>query len=126
MADVTVTDDGKKVPRVSIKEISRLTGFSITTVSMVINGRASEFSISDATRDLILQTAKQHNYQPNLHARSLRTRVTDIVGLIVPTLKNQFFSEMAETFESLARTHKKFALIDRYPKERYSHRQITS
>lgn len=97
--------------RTSLKHIAALTGYSITTVSMVLNGRAEEFNISAETRDLILAAAKEHNYQPNLHARSLRNRTTNILGLMVPTLNNRFFSEMAETFERLARRDQKIALI---------------
>ena len=104
--------DGEKAPRrTSLKEIAGLTGFSMTTVSMVLNGRAEEFSISSDTRDRILAAAREHDYRPNLHARSLRSRTTDILGLVVPTLANPFFSEMAETFESLARGDEKLALI---------------
>jgi DNA-binding LacI/PurR family transcriptional regulator len=97
--------------RTSLKHIAALTGYSITTVSMVLNGRAEEFNISSETRDLILAAAKEHNYQPNLHARSLRNRTTNILGLMVPTLNNRFFSEMAECFERLARRDQKIALI---------------
>ncbi len=97
--------------RTSLKHIAALTGYSITTVSMVLNGRAEEFNISAEARDLILTAAKEHNYQPNLHARSLRNRTTNIVGLMVPTLNNRFFSEMAECFERLARRDQKIALI---------------
>jgi len=97
--------------RTSLKHLAAITGFSITTVSMVLNGRAEEFNISAETRDLILAAAKQHNYQPNLHARSLRNRTTNIVGLVVPTLDNLFFGVMAETFERLARRDQKLALI---------------
>lgn len=97
--------------RISMKEIARMTGFSATTVSLVLNGRSKRFNISRETQDLIRSVAKQHNYYPNLHARSLRSRTTNIVGLTVPTLNNPFFGEMAETFESLARSDKKLPLI---------------
>jgi DNA-binding LacI/PurR family transcriptional regulator len=97
--------------RTSLKHIAALTGFSITTVSMVLNGRSEEFNISAETRDVILAAAKELNYQPNLHARSLRNRTTNILGLTVPTLNNRFFSDMAETFERLARRDQKIALI---------------
>jgi DNA-binding LacI/PurR family transcriptional regulator len=97
--------------RISIKEIARLSGFSSTTVSLVLNGRARRFHISPRTQELIRRVAKQHNYHPNLHARSLRSRSTNIVGLTVPTLNNPFFGEMAETFESLARKDEKLPLI---------------
>jgi DNA-binding LacI/PurR family transcriptional regulator len=78
---------------------------------MVLNGRAEEFGISARTRDLVLAAAREHDYRPNLHARSLRSRTTDILGLVVPTLYNPFFSEMAETFERLARGDQKLPLI---------------
>jgi DNA-binding LacI/PurR family transcriptional regulator len=94
-----------------MKEIARMTGFSPTTVSLVLNGRSKRFNISKETQELIRGVAKQHNYYPNLHARSLRSRTTNIVGLTVPTLYNPFFGEMAETFESLARSDRKLPLI---------------
>jgi len=97
--------------RTSLKQLAALTGYSITTVSMVLNGRAEEFSIAADTRDLILAAAREHDYRPDLHARSLRSRTTNILGLMVPTLNNRFFSEMAETFERLARRDQKLALI---------------
>ncbi len=107
------TNKHPEVPftRVSMKEIARMTGFSATTVSLVLNGRSKRFNISKETQDLIRSVAKQHNYYPNLHARGLRSRTTNILGLTVPTLNNPFFGEMAETFESLARSDKKLPLI---------------
>jgi DNA-binding LacI/PurR family transcriptional regulator len=100
-----------KIRGISLKEISSLTGFSATTVSMVLNGRAEEFNIAEETRSKIRAAAAKHNYRPNLHARNLRRRTSNIVGLMVPILTNRFFSSMAETFESLARENDKFPLI---------------
>ena len=97
--------------RTSLKEISRITGFSVTTVSMVLNGRAEEFNIAEKTKLRILEAAETHNYRPNLHARNLRNKTSNILGLMVPALTNRFFSSMAETFEKLARDNDKFALI---------------
>jgi DNA-binding LacI/PurR family transcriptional regulator len=97
--------------RVSLRDVARLTGFSVTTVSLVLNGRASRFRISAATRDLVRRAAQEHGYHPNLHARGLRSATSDLVGLMVPTLRNPFFNEMAETFERLARGDGKLALI---------------
>jgi len=100
-----------EVRRTSLKHLAALTGYSITTVSMVLNGRAEEFNISSEARDLILAAAKEHHYRPNLHARSLRNQTTNLLGLVVPTLDNLFFGTMAETFERLARRDQKLALI---------------
>src|SRR5512140_109325 len=97
--------------RVSLRDIARLTGFSVTTVSLVRNGRASRFNISTATRDLVRRAAQEHGYHPNLHARGLRSATSDLVGLMVPTLENPFFNQLAETFERLARGDGKLALI---------------
>ncbi len=97
--------------RTSLKNIAEATGYSITTVSMVLTGRAERFGVAASTQALVLEAAKRLDYQPNLHARSLRSRTSNLVGLMVPTLNNRFFSEMAETFERLARNDKKLALI---------------
>ncbi|MCB1357776.1 MAG: LacI family DNA-binding transcriptional regulator [Maritimibacter sp.] len=95
----------------SIRGIAKLTGFSSTTVSLVLNGRAGDYNISDETRDAILAKARELNYQPNIHARNLSSGRSDILGLMVPTLHNRFFGELAETFEALARAEGKLALI---------------
>jgi DNA-binding LacI/PurR family transcriptional regulator len=102
---------GNPARRTSLRELARITGFSVTTISMVLNGRAADYAISDETRDLLLAAAREHNYQPSVHARSLRSRTTNLVGLIVPTLKNRFFSEMVEGFETLARNDGKLSLF---------------
>ena len=59
----------------------------------------------------MLQTAREMNYQPNLHARNLRFGTSNIVAIMVPTLTHRFFSGMAEAFERLARTNGLFPLI---------------
>lgn len=97
--------------KASIKDISKLSGFSITTVSMVLNGRAEEFHISEKTKEKVLAVARKLNYKPNIHARNLRTKQSNIVGLMAPSLYNRFFCEIVETFERLARENDKFALL---------------
>jgi len=97
--------------RPSLKHIAEATGFSISTVSAVLGGRADRLGIAASTQATILAAAKSLDYRPNLHARSLRSRTTTRVGLMVPTLNNRFFSEMAETFERLARNDGKLPLI---------------
>jgi LacI family transcriptional regulator len=87
----------------SIKRIQQITGFSYSTISRVLNGKAQEFRISDKTRQAILQAAESLNYRPNILARSLRLRRTHTVGLIVPDIKNPFFGELASRIEKLLR-----------------------
>ena len=49
--------------RTTIKDIAKYTGFSITTISLVLNGKAHK--IPKATEEAILQAAKELNYRPN-------------------------------------------------------------
>jgi len=87
----------------SIKRIQQMTGYSYSTISRVLNGKALEFRISDKTRQIILKAAESLNYRPNIVARSLRMRRTFTIGLIVPDIKNPFFGELASRIESLLR-----------------------
>ena len=85
----------------------------------MLNGRAGDYHITDETRAAILAKARELNYQPNIHARNLSSGRSYILGLMVPTLHNRFFGELAETFEALARAEGKLALIHvtRYDRE---------
>ena len=56
----------------TIKQIARQTGVSPSTVSIVLRGNARERHISEATEQLVLRTAAELGYQPNLAARRLR------------------------------------------------------
>jgi LacI family transcriptional regulator len=62
------------------------------TVSKVLRNQGD---ISAETRQRVLKRAKELNYQPNWVARSLVTRKTYLVGLVVPDLMHSFFAEVA-------------------------------
>ncbi len=64
----------------TIREISKLTGFSIATVSKVLNGQSG---VSEVTIRTITDAAKSLNYRPNLNARHLKTGTTRTLGIIV-------------------------------------------
>jgi LacI family transcriptional regulator len=87
----------------SIKRIQQKTGFSYSTISRVLNGKAQEYRISDKTTRTICQAAESLNYRPNILARSLRLRRTYTIGLIVSDIKNPFFGELASRIERLLR-----------------------
>ena len=87
----------------SIADIAALAGVAKTTVSAVLNGKEKQYRISESTCEKIRQIAKEHNYRPNRVARSLRTRKTNTIGLIVPDLRNCFFSELTTSLEAIAR-----------------------
>lgn len=77
---------------VSMKEISRLTGVSVATVSRVINNNGR---FSEATRKRIELAVDKLEYTPNAMARALRTNRTKNIGIIVPDITNEFFSRLA-------------------------------
>lgn len=66
---------------VTIRDIAKATGLSIATVSMVLNKAARR--IPPATQQLVEETASKLGYFPNLQARSLRSKRTHSVGVLV-------------------------------------------
>lgn len=57
---------------VTIKELAKATGLSLTTISIVLRGKGEERNISQSTINIILKKAKERGYIPNIAARSLR------------------------------------------------------
>jgi LacI family transcriptional regulator len=78
---------------VTLQDIARDTKVSAVTVSKVLR---HEGKISAATRKRILKRAKLLNYQPNWIARSLVTRKTFAIGLLLPDFTHPFFAEVAK------------------------------
>lgn len=72
--------------------IAQRTGYSISTVSRVLNGKAKKYRIGDKTVKLIQEEAKKCNYTPSLLAKGLRTKESHTIGLLIPSLENFFFS----------------------------------
>lgn len=97
--------------RINITDIAKRSGFSITTVSRVLNGKANKYRISKATQDIIKSTAAELKYVPNEFARNLRTGKSQTIALIVPALKNPFFAEIASTINTEARKSYYITLI---------------
>lgn len=85
--------------RVSLKDIAKMVGASPSTVSFILNGKASQMRISDELKNKVLATAKKMGYQPNQVAVSLRTGQTKILGLLVEDISNSFFASLAKTIE---------------------------
>jgi DNA-binding LacI/PurR family transcriptional regulator len=70
---------------VRLKELAHYLGLNPSTISVVLNDTPGR-SIPDETRKRIKEAAKQFNYQPNLLARSFRSRRTLTLGILVPEL----------------------------------------
>jgi LacI family transcriptional regulator len=85
--------------RVSLKDIAKMVGASPSTVSFILNGKASQMRISEELKNKVMATAKKMGYQPNQVAVSLRTGQTKILGLLVEDIANNFFASLAKTIE---------------------------
>src|SRR5256885_12361613 len=76
---------------VTIKDVARLAGVSVATVSRVLNASAP---VRDDTRDRVLQVTKELRFSPNSAARTLSRRRAGALGVILPDLYGEFFSEL--------------------------------
>ncbi|WP_343063074.1 LacI family DNA-binding transcriptional regulator [Actinomadura verrucosospora] len=83
-----------------MKDVARLAGVSVATVSRVLNDSAS---VTDATRARVLAAVDELGYRPNAVARSLRTDTTRTIGLVIGDILNPFFTELARAIEDQAR-----------------------
>ena len=83
--------------RATLKDVARAAGVSVTTVSLVLNGRPAR--VSKEKRELIAKAAKELHYVPNQSARSLVTKQSKLVALIVPDIENLFFAALSKCVE---------------------------
>ena len=81
----------------TIKDIARLSGVSVSTVSRVLNDHPD---VSDDNRKRVLQVIQQYNYIPNNAARSLVKTTSDHIGLIVKGISNPFYTDIIHAVEA--------------------------
>jgi LacI family transcriptional regulator len=86
--------------RATIRDVARLAEVSVASASRALNGLEN---VAQATRERVLQAAKLLRFVPHIGARSLSTRQTDTVGLILPDLYGEFFSELIRGVDVAAR-----------------------
>lgn len=88
----------KEEKGLSIRDISRLSGVSIATVSRVIN-RNGRFSKDTEKR--VLDIIEQYHYVPNMTARRLRTKEQNFIAIIIPDITNEFFARISQLLQEL-------------------------
>lgn len=81
--------------KTTLETISRTTGFSKSTISRVLNGKAFLNRIPATTVESILTAAKECGYTPNLVAHNLRSNKTNTIGLLIPSIANPYFADIA-------------------------------
>ena len=75
----------------TLKEIAAQLGISITTVSKSLKGYSD---VSEKTKKAVIELAQKLNYTPNSFAVNLRTKESKTIGLIIPALVHDFFSNV--------------------------------
>ncbi|PIC62711.1 transcriptional regulator [Sporosarcina sp. P13] len=83
----------------TIRDVAQKAGVSAATVSRYLNKKGY---ISDDAKRVIAAAIEELNYRPSMIARSLSTKQTTFIGLIVPDIVNPFFPELARAIEDVA------------------------
>ena len=84
----------------TLRDVAQQSGFSAATVSIVLNQAPLARYIPEKTRAHIEQTAKKLGYQPNLLARSLRSRRNRVLGVLVFDLSDPFCTPILKGIEN--------------------------
>ena len=85
---------------VTVKDVAREAQVSVATVSRVINGHSN---VTEDTRARIIAIADRLRYVPDSAARGLATGLTNTVGVLLPDLHGEFFSEIIRGIDIAAR-----------------------
>jgi LacI family transcriptional regulator len=84
----------------TVKDVADAAGVSIATVSRVVNGAPR---VAEETKSKILKAVEDLNYVPHTGARSLVTRKHDLIGVLLPDIHGEFFSEIVRGVDEAAR-----------------------
>jgi LacI family transcriptional regulator len=85
--------------RTSLKDIAKSLNVSIATVSWVLSGQGPTRGVSVAMQEKVKRRAKEMNYMPNLQARSLNTGISNVIGVVIPSISDQFYSSIIREIE---------------------------
>jgi len=87
---------------ITIKYLAEKLKMAPSTVSRALN---DSYEISQATKDKVVQLAKELNYQPNPYARSLREHKSKTIAVIIPERINNFFSQVIDGIEDITQQY---------------------
>lgn len=83
----------------TIKDIARKAGVAPSVVSRALNNK---YGVKDSTKKLILKLAQEMNYYPNIAARSLVTRKTETIGIMMADISEPYYSQLIRGMEYIA------------------------
>jgi len=91
-----------------MRDVARVAGVSVATVSRALNGSSS---VTGDTRAQVLRVANELNFVPHAGAQSLSLQRTDAIGVILPDLHGEYFSELIRGLDLGARNCRKNLLL---------------
>lgn len=91
-----MAQEGDEARYMTIKDIARQCGVSVSTVSRVLNDRPD---VSPENRRKVLSAIQQSNYIPNNTARDLVKTKSDAIGLVVRGVSNPFYTDIIRVIE---------------------------
>ena len=96
---------------VTIKDVAREASVSVATVSRALNGHEN---VAEGVRRHVVEIASRLRYQPHAAARSLSSRSTQTLGVVLPDLYGEFFSELIRGIDVVARSRRQHLLVSSY------------
>lgn len=96
---------------VTIKDVARHANVSVATVSRALNGHPN---VAEDVRKRVLEVADRLRYSPHHAARSLSSRRTQTIGVVLPDLYGEFFSELVRGIDQVARERGLHLLVSSY------------
>jgi LacI family transcriptional regulator len=94
----------------TIKDIARICGVGVSTVSRAINNHPD---INEETKTQIMQAIKEYNYIPNNSARNLKRSESNTIAVLIKGISNPFFNNMLKVFENEIQRKKYSFLLHR-------------
>lgn len=104
----------------NIKEIARRAKVSVATVSRALN---DDPKVTPETKRLVHKIADELNYKPNIIARNFVKKTSNIIGLILPDITDEFFSELIKGVDEVTYQHNFFTMV--ISSHRYLHLENT-
>lgn len=86
--------------KITIIDVAEKAGVSRQTISRVLNNQGD---VNEQTRKKVLRIIEELGYQPSIQARSMVTRKTNTIALLIPDITNPFFSEIVRGIERTVR-----------------------
>jgi LacI family transcriptional regulator len=92
----------------TIRDVAERAGVSVATVSRVLNGKEV---VREETLRQVLDAARALHYVPNVAARSLSNRRSQTIGVVLPDVHGEFFSELIRGIDVAARNERYHVLV---------------